>query len=61
LRALVRSCGAEAKALLARLTQRHGKGKALSILVHKPGRAACYALRRVKPFDAKKFFATASA
>jgi transposase len=52
---------AEAKALLARLTKRHGKGKALSILAHKVGRAAYYVLRREKPFDAKRFFATANA
>ena len=51
---------AEAKALLARLTQRHGKGKALSILAHKIGRAAYYVLLREKPFDAAKFFAHAS-
>jgi len=50
---------AEAKALLARLTQRHGKGKALSILAHKIGRAAYYVLVREKPFDAAKFFAHA--
>jgi transposase len=51
---------AEAKALLARLTKRHGKGKALSILAHKIGRAAYYVLVREKPFDAAKFFAHAS-
>jgi len=51
---------AEAKALLARLTKRHGKGKALSILAHKIGRAAYYVLLREKPFDAAKFFAHAS-
>jgi transposase len=50
----------EAKALLARLTKRHGKGKALSILAHKIGRAAYYVLLREKPFDAAKFFAHAS-
>ncbi|MGH7289021.1 MAG: IS110 family transposase, partial [Myxococcota bacterium] len=49
----------EAKALVARLTQRHGKGKALSILAHKLGRAAYYVLLREKPFDAAKFFAHA--
>ena len=50
---------AEAKALLARLTKRHGKGKALSILAHKIGRAAYYVLVREKPFDAATFFAHA--
>jgi transposase len=51
---------AEAKALLARMTKRHGKGKALSILAHKIGRAVYYVLLREKPFDAKKFFAHAA-
>jgi transposase len=51
---------AEAKALLARMAKRHGKGKALSILAHKLGRAAYYVLLRERPFDAKKFFAHAS-
>ena len=51
---------AEAKALLARLAKRHGKGKALSILAHKLGRAAYYVLLREKPFDAAKFFAHAA-
>jgi len=51
---------AEAKLLLARLTKRHGKGKALSILAHKIGRAAYYVLAREKPFDAAKFFAHTS-
>ena len=51
---------AQAKLLLARLTKRHGKGKALSILAHKIGRAAYYVLAREKPFDAAKFFAHAS-
>jgi hypothetical protein len=41
--------------------KRHGKGKALSILAHKLGRAAYFVLLREKPFDAKKFFATANA
>lgn len=48
---------AEGKVWLARMTKRHGKGKALSILAHKLGRAAYYVLLREKPFDAKKFFA----
>jgi transposase len=51
---------AEGKRLLARLAKRHGKGKALSILAHKIGRAAYYVLLREKPFDAKKFFAHAN-
>jgi len=51
---------AEGKELLARLAKRHGKGKALSILAHKLGRAAYYVLLREKPFDTAKFFAHAS-
>ena len=51
---------AEAKMLLTRLTKRHGKGKALSILAHKIGRAAYYVLLREKPFDPAKFFAHTS-
>jgi len=46
------------KKLLARLEKRHGKGKALSILAHKLGRAVYFMLRRGKPFDAERFLAT---
>ena len=42
------------------MTKRHGKGKALSILAHKIGRAAYYVLLREKPFDPAKFFAHTS-
>ena len=50
----------EGKKLLARLEKRFGKGKALSILAHKLGRAAYYMLARGTAFDAKRFAATMS-
>jgi transposase len=37
--------------LLSRLEQKHDKGKALSILVHKLGRAVSYRLKRQTAFD----------
>jgi transposase len=46
------------KELLARLEKRHGKGKALSILAHKLGRAAYYILLRDKAFEIERFVAT---
>ncbi len=46
------------KELLARLEKRHGKGKALSILAHKLGRAAYYMLLRGKAFEIERFVAT---
>lgn len=51
----VRHAGPEAKNLLARLEKQHGKGKALSILAHKLGRAAYYMLLREKAFDPERF------
>jgi len=36
-----------------------GKGKALSILAHKIGRAAYHMLVRGRPFELEKFMATA--
>jgi len=50
---------AQGKQLLARLEKRFGKGKALSILAHKLGRAAYYMLAREKAFDPERFVATA--
>jgi transposase len=47
-----------AQKLKARLESKHGKGKALSILAHKLGRAVYYMLQRDKAFDVNKFFAT---
>jgi transposase len=43
--------------LLARLKKRHGKGKALSILAHKIGRAVYYMLARGTVFSMEKFLA----
>jgi transposase len=42
---------------LARLTRKHGKGKALSILAHKIGRATYFVMTRSRNFDEKKFLA----
>jgi len=49
---------AQGKKLLARLEQRFGKGKVLSILAHKLGRAAYFMLAREKAFDLQRFAAT---
>ena len=38
-----------------RLARKHGKGKALSILAHKLGRAVYFMLKNKKPFDQNKF------
>ncbi len=43
------------KRYLDRLTNKHGKGKALSILAHKLGRSVYFMLKNKKPFDQKKF------
>jgi transposase len=45
-----------AKKFLDRHASKHGKGKALSILAHKLGRAVYYMLKNKKPFDQKQFF-----
>ena len=47
----------EGKTLLARLEKTHGKGKALSILAHKIGRAVYYMLARGTVFSMEKFLA----
>lgn len=47
----------EGQKYLARLTRKHGKGKALSILAHKIGRASYYMMTRSRNFDEKKFLA----
>jgi transposase len=39
-----------------KLSSKHGKAKALSILAHKLGRAVYYMLQRDKAFDMNKFF-----
>ncbi len=43
------------KRYLDRLTNKHGKGKALSILAHKLGRAVFFMLKNKKSFDQNKF------
>ena len=47
----------EGKKLLAGLEKKHGKGKALSILAHKLGRAVFYMLSRGTVFSMEKFLA----
>ena len=47
-----------AQQLHERLKKQHGKGKALSILAHKLGRAAYFMLAREKAFDVQRFLAT---
>ena len=49
---------AEGKKLLARLQTKHGKGKALSILAHKIGRAVYHMLARGTVFSMEKFLAS---
>jgi transposase len=44
-----------AKKWFERLTRKHGKGKALSILAHKLGRAVYFMLKNKEPFDQAKF------
>jgi transposase len=39
----------------ARLEKKYGKGKALSVLAAKLGRAVYHMLQRRKPFDLKRF------
>jgi len=38
-----------------RLIKKHGKGKALSILAHRMGRAVYFMLKNKKPFDQNTF------
>ena len=45
-----------AKAFVAHHEKKHGKGKAMSILAHKLGRAVYYMWRRNDAFDEKYFF-----
>lgn len=47
-----------AKKMVDDLVKVHGKGKALSILAHKLGRAIYYMLKNNVPFSLKKFLAT---
>ena len=48
-----------AKKYVARLEAKHGKGKAISILSAKLGRAVYFILRRREAFDEERFFAAA--
>jgi transposase len=48
-----------AKKYVARLEAKHGKGKAISILSAKLGRAVYFILRRREVFDEERFFAAA--
>jgi hypothetical protein len=43
------------KKLFARLERKHGKGKALSVLSHKLGRAIYFMLTRNRAFDLERF------
>jgi transposase len=47
----------DGKKILAGIEKKHGKGKALSILAHKIGRAVCYMLSRGTVFSMEKFLA----
>ena len=47
-----------AQKYLTKLANRHGKGKALSILAHKLGRAVYFMLKQQVAFDQGKFLAT---
>jgi len=50
-------CNPKAKAYVEKLARRHGKGKALSILAHKIGRAVYFILKRKEPFNGNLFLA----
>jgi hypothetical protein len=45
----------EGKKLFARIERKHSKGKAMSILAHKLGRAVYFMLPRKEAFDLEKF------
>lgn len=49
---------ARAKAFVAKHEKKHGKGKAMSILAHKLGRAIYFMWKRNDAFDEKYFFKT---
>lgn len=48
----------QAQKAIARLASKHGKGKALSILAHRLGRAVYVMLNKRQPFDTARFMAT---
>ena len=45
----------EGKKLADRLAKKHGKGKALSIVAHRIGRAVYFMLKRKRAFDLARF------
>jgi len=45
----------KAKAYVQKMTRKHNKGKALSILAHKLGRAVYFMLKKKQPFNMEKF------
>jgi transposase len=45
-----------ARAFVERKARKHGKGKAISILAHKLGRAVYFMLKRKEAFDIERFF-----
>jgi len=47
----------EGKRLLAKIERKHGKGKALSILAHRIGRAVYFMGKRKRAFDLERFMA----
>jgi hypothetical protein len=49
------SKSAAGRTLVERLRRKHGRGKALSILAHKLGRAVYYMMAREKSFDIERF------
>ena len=48
-------CHPKARSVLNKIERKHGKGKALSILAHKLGRATYYMWMRRKTFDFDRF------
>lgn len=50
-------CNPKGKAYVEKLAKKHGKGKALSILAHKLGRAVYFILKRKEPFNGDLFLA----
>jgi transposase len=50
-------CNEAAKKYHARLVSKHGRGKALSIIAHRLGRAVYFMLKRQDSFDMNKFLA----
>lgn len=49
-------CNPAGQRYVEKLSSKHGKAKALSILAHKLGRAVYYMLKREKAFDMNQFF-----